>query len=567
MVLKALGIIGLCLFQFMIGVKIDFGILKKSGKKAIFIGILGHIVPAILTTCVFYFSKTSMSLDQVRNEILIWSMSSIVVVAYLLDELNLLNSKIGRLAIATSLIETAIDTFYRRIVTVRFLYSNAKSAITAWASMLAFIGYIFVIIFVARPITNRIVKRTPEGEPLSEVHFVFVIVMVLVLSLISEFIGHDMSLGAFFVGLALPSGPPLGSTLVEKLEGIISALCFPIFVAVIGLEVDFTRVVMFAYALRPMIFFDVVTMIGKTFGVMIAAFISRISFHKNLTLAFMMNAKGITELVHLHSWQDIKYLDITYYTVILMEILIAAALVGPIVKLIYDPSKRYYNGQKRRTVMHGNTNGELRVISCIHTQEHVPPIVNLLESLCVDSRRPLSIFVIHLIELVGTVSSILVPYQEGASDSTSSSETIMSAFWTFEQKKNPKLITIQPYINVAPYIGMYDDICDLALEKKASIIFLPFHKTILLSNTMESSNEEQREVNLSVLRHAPCSVAILIDHGNIVNVDVAITKLIRSLVVYFIGGPDDREALSLAIRMGLNSRVNITVFHFKQKVT
>lgn len=276
-------------------------------------------------------------------------------------------------------------------------------------------------------------------------------------------------------------------------------------------------------------------------------------------------------------------------TLSMVEVTAIAIIAAPLVKILYDPSKRY-KGHTRRTMMqhYFNDNIELRVVSCIHRQENVPPTVNILESLCIDNENPFCIYLLHLRELVGRVTSVILPYKKIKSSpyGNPATDIVVNAFTAFEDRKNGNnykgisnnndddnnihipgadCVTVQPYVNVAPYTSMYDDICDLAISKKASMVLVPFHRTIGFSGAIEEVSEDIRQVNLSVLKHSPCTVAILIDHGHNTDIDTALDNTIHNVVVYFLGGCDDRESLALAMRIGLNPRVGITVFHFKLK--
>lgn len=102
---------------------------------------------------------------------------------------------------------------------------------------------------------------------------------------------------------------------------------------------------------------------------------------------------------------------------------------------------------------------------------------------------------------------------------------------------------------------MYQDICGLALSNKACLIILPYYK-------LKRSNR-RTTVNSSVLLHAPCSVAILVDKSPPqVVVHGVIRSLMHRIVVLFLGGADAREALTYADRVVESSNIKLTVVRF-----
>ncbi|KAF8394859.1 hypothetical protein HHK36_018796 [Tetracentron sinense] len=88
----------------------------------------------------------------------------------------------------------------------------------------------------------------------------------------------------------------------------------------------------------------------------------------------------------------------------------------------------------------------------------------------------------------------------------------VSAFKILEQT-SPDHVKINPFTSVSPYTSMYQDICALALEKKASLIVIPFHKELLGGHGQIGLHRGVQQVNSNVIAHAPCSVGILVDRG------------------------------------------------------
>ncbi|KMZ73880.1 hypothetical protein ZOSMA_13G00840 [Zostera marina] len=481
-----------------------------------------------------------------------WSTSSIIVVASLLDEMNLLNSKIGRLAIAASLIETTVFTAINTVASLGIIIRIVHNYYISVIVLSTHIAYILSVLYIARPITQWMVRKTPQGAQLSDKNFGFLIFMVLLFSFASTLIGINISFSLFFLGLMLPSGPPVGSTLVDRLEGIVTNLYFPIYVALIKMKFDFTMMMDYIKELKLVIFLDSITIIGKIIGIMSAAFFSaRLSPRSIFTLTFIINTRGITELIIVDKNNDWASVDLMFPTLLMVVVTAMAIIAAPLVKILYDPSKRY-KGHTRRTMMqhYFNDNIELRVVSCIHRQENVPPTVNILESLCIDNENPFCIYLLHLRELVGRITSVILPYKKIKTSpyATPATDIVVNAFTTFQDRKNGNnykgivdnnihipgadCVTVQPYVNVAPYTSMYDDICDLAISKKASMILVSFHRTIGFSGAVEEVSEDIRQVNLSVLKHFPCTVAILIDHGHNIDIDTALENTIHGIIRY-----------------------------------
>ena len=110
---------------------------------------------------------------------------------------------------------------------------------------------------------------------------------------------------------------------------------------------------------------------------------------------------------------------------------------------------------------------------------------------------------------------------------------------------------------------MHDDICTIAADKHTAMIILPFHKTHTVTGGMEPDHTI-RAVNEGVLKHAPCSVAILVDRGISSRKPAKNPRLYptQRVVLLFFGGPDDREALAYVWRMAEHPGISLTVMRF-----
>lgn len=247
-----------------------------------------------------------------------------------------------------------------------------------------------------------------------------------------------------------------------------------------------------------------------------------------------------------------------------MSVLAASAVVAPLVKILYDPSKQYIC-IKRRTIQHTKRN-ELRVLVCIHNQDNVPTIVNLLEISNATVESPVAVVVMILVELVGRTSPILVAHkpQRALEPSSSRSGHILNAIRRYEHQNEGK-VTLESYTAVSHFETMHDDICQVARDKRATIVIVPFHKQWAIDGSIGSEKRAVRMMNLNVLNKAPCSVGILIDRGTLSgSLSVLNNRSLYRVVVLFIGGSDDVESLAYGARMVEHERVNLTVIRFLQ---
>lgn len=212
-------------------------------------------------------------------------------------------------------------------------------------------------------------------------------------------------------------------------------------------------------------------------------------------------------------------------------------------------------------MINAKPDSELQVLVCLHDQDNAPPAINLLEALNPTVDSPLEACVLHQVKLVGRAKRLLIPQKLSEKPSSSGpSEGVFNAFRWYEQS-NLNIVSVSAYIGVSPYNLMHDDVYVLALEKRTSLVIIPFHNRFNANDASESSQKAAlRIMNENVLKKAPCSVAILVDRGLLRPSRTTLGSWSPYRVgVVFLGGDDDREALAIGMRMAEHPNISLTL--------
>ncbi|CAA3028093.1 cation H(+) antiporter 15-like [Olea europaea subsp. europaea] len=563
LVLDTISIFGFILFIFLIGVKIDPSMVLRPSKKALAVGILGFFLPfGLAASAVFLldrFSALDKNISRALPHILaMQSMTAFPVITCFLDELKILNSDIGRLASSSSVI---CDVCLWSFIFIKFAadLARTKSLSVIIGSLLSGVLFVIFVIKVIRPAALWVVRHTREGRPVKEIYIFLTLVGVLSTGFIGEAIGIHATVASLVLGLVIPDGPPLGAALVETLDCFVTIL-MPLFFTICGLQMDiFSIQNLKNFGVLQLVIF--VAFIGKIMGTMLPLIFCRMPIRDALSLGLIMNTKGIVEIAFLNDFKKQDIMTGEIYTIMIISVVTITGVISPIVKILYDPSKRFV-AYKRRTLLHSTNNDELRILACVHSQENVGSITSLLRVSNPTKTSPISLDILHLVKLMGRSSSLLVAHRHGRSSlNRTESEHIFNAFKKFEQQDSG-LFVVHCYKAISPYLTMHNDVCSLALEKRTILIILPFHKLYTFEETVKSSYA-YRHLNKSVLERAPCSVGILIDYGSLNNSHQAITQSsLYQVVVLFFGGADDREALAYALRISEHSSVRLTLIRF-----
>ncbi|RZC76124.1 hypothetical protein C5167_002659 [Papaver somniferum] len=568
-------------FIFKVGVQMDPKILKRAKWRTYIIGFC-------CTLC-SYFTGESLA-HIVKNDkipglrpparpggfnnstkiINLFSMISFPVITYVLTDLNILNSDLGSLATHVAMVADFLHTF-EKLFSVLYHALLSKNPAHGRIAVYLLLGTLIYICLIVRPAALWIVKNTPEGRPVSDVYISLIMISVLLCGLASEYCGLSGTVGAFFLGLAIPDGPPLGSALVQKLR-IVTVFFMPLHMGIVGYKTDIHKV-SFVYLWRVLLVI-VGCFIGKIVGLFIpAVLLGGVSARDSLLLGLIMNFKGIVEVSQLSTWIDNQKKNNTFAaanTLMVLALVVQVAVITPTVKYLYDPSSKYL-AYKGRSIMQSNeVNSDFRVLVCVHTQDDVPGIIKLLEASNPTKLHPLTVYLLHLIELVGRATPLLIAHPMHKRFSTSNptkSEIIINVFQQF-QNRHQHLVTVHPFSTISPYASMHNDICSMSVDNRTALIIFPFCRQDVVSKRedLDRQNISSRCIKTilqNLLRNSPCSVGILIDGSNPQTKSTCfLPDTPYRVIVLFFGGPDDREALAFAMNMIHHPSVLVTLVRY-----
>lgn len=232
------------------------------------------------------------------------------------------------------------------------------------------------------------------------------------------------------------------------------------------------------------------------------------------------------------------------------------------VKILYDPTRQYIS-VKRCTIEHSRHDSEFRILVCIHSQESVPTLINLLEISHASKDSLILVMVMMLVELVGRTTPVLLCHRDRIlTPSASISGHITNAFKNYGLSREG-FVQVETFTAISDFLTVHNYICQVALDEGAHLIVVPFHKQWSVDGCIDSVKPKIRSLNFNILENAPCSVGILIDRGSVANpLTFPNSQSSYHVAVLFIGGPDDAESLAYGSRMVKHENVILTVIRF-----
>lgn len=567
-VLDTVADLGLLFFLFLVGLELDLRSIRRTGKQALFIAAAGISVPFIAGVGVSVVLHNTIASDGKFAPFLVFmgvamSITAFPVLARILAERKLLTTDVGQMAMSAAAVNDVVAWILLALA-VALSGSNKSPLIAIWV-LLCGVAYVTVMFTVVKPLVSIMAKQTIENEPVNELYVAITLAGVLASGFVTDSIGIHSIFGAFVFGLIVPKEGPFAQLLIEKIEDFVTILMLPLYFASSGLKTNIGTI-HGAQSGGLLVLVITTACVGKIVGTFVVAILHKMDFRKSLTLGFLMNTKGLVELIVLNIGKDRKVLNDETFAIMVLMALFTTFITTPVVMALYKPARNPLPYNRRTLFMASDkSEAELRILACVHGMPNVHAIINLVEASRGTRKRPLHMYILHLLELSERPSSIMKVQRvrrDGRPFWDKQNQDIDNIVVAFEAFGQLSKVTVRPMTAISRFDDMHEDICATAADKRAAIIIMPFHKQARPTDGgWEGHNPGFRSVNLKVLLHAPCSVGILIDRGIGIRSQSS-SDVDQNVAVLFFGGPDDREALAFGYRMAEHPGVKLTVFRF-----
>lgn len=329
--LQTLGEIGLVLYMFSLGTRLDTHLMLRQSRNAIVVSLSGIFLPLVSGAVLAYFLYPGLAGSKATLPsfmLLVGTAMAITafpVLARLLAEKNMLGTKVGMLALTCAAIDDVIAWCLLALVIAIIHAKGLTSALLTLGLTLLFIGVMFTVV---RPLLAYADRRISSKRML--------ITLSLVLLLLSAYytnaIGIHPVFGAFLIGVILPRK----TTYIEQvrsLDQVNNILFLPLFFVYSGLHTQIGLIGAPVLWLVCLLVF-VVACLGKILGCVLAERSMGEPWKESFTLGILMNTRGLVELIVLNIGLDLGVLSPTLFAMLVIMALVTTMMASPLLPLL-----------------------------------------------------------------------------------------------------------------------------------------------------------------------------------------------------------------------------------------
>ncbi|XP_049408241.1 cation/H(+) antiporter 20 [Solanum stenotomum] len=578
-ILECVSNIGLLFFLFLVGLELDLNTIHKSGKKAIGIAFAGISLPFLFSIGVaFVLRKIIKGIDSVGyGEFFLFigvslSITAFPVLARILAELRLLTTQIGEMAMAAAAFNDVAAWILLALAIALAGGGGVHHSplISLWV-FLSGIGFVVFMFLIIRPIMIWVAKKSSNGNNniVEETYICLTLVGVMLFGFMTDFIGIHAIFGGFIFGLIIPKNGDFSEKLILRIEDFVSGLLLPLYFASSGIKTNISQIhSVKAWGLVVLVVST--ACVGKVLGTFVVGImLCSMPMREALALGFLMNTKGLVELIVLNIGKEKKVLDDETFAIMVIMALFTTFITTPIVMAIHKPSSTQ-NPQLEKPQKKIKKQNNLRILACLRGPRDARALINLIESLRSEKNNNnyvsvTKLYVMRLVEFTDRLSSISmvqrarkngfpfigrVLFRDDATDQVGAA---------FEAYSTLGKVMVRPTMAISGLSDLHEDIIHVAEKKRVELIILPFDKYWQREGNEEveiHAGHGWRMANERVMSQARCSVVVVVDRGlQLVN------NGMRICIVFF-GGADCSKALEIGSRMVEHPAIRVTLVRF-----
>ncbi|MBE9004135.1 cation:proton antiporter [Fortiea sp. LEGE XX443] len=541
--LNVLSQVGLIFFMFLIGLELNPKYLSSQLEVAVLTSHVSILVPFSLGTLLALLLYPLVSHANVSFTAFAlflgaaMSITAFPVLARIITENNLQRTRLGTLALTCAAVD---DVTAWCVLAVAIAVARTGNFFDAIPTIIQSVVYIGFILTFGRWFLQRLAIYYHRTGRLSQPLLAVIYMAVVASALITEFIGIHLIFGAFLLGAAMPKNADLVRELAVKTEDFVLIFLLPIFFAYSGLQTQI------GLLNRPELWLLcglvlLVAIAGKYIGTYVAARVSGISKREASALGWLMNTRGLTELIILNIGLELGVISPLVFTMLVIMALVTTFMTSPLLEWTYPkrlikldvikPDLDAETNTEPNTIIESYAHPLYRILVPVANPSTQKGLVQLAVAIALNYRQPTVVNPLSLIELEEDYAFESTPVE--------ADRLILQRRQQLEELINtlePPIVrsSVHPIIRISSNVAR--ETAQIAQIEQPDLILVGWHRPAFSNNRLGGRVGQ-------ILSIAPVDVAVFVDRG---------AERLENLLVPYSANIHDDLALILALRLLIN---------------
>lgn len=329
--LQTLGDIGLVLYMFSLGARLDTHLMLRQSRTAIVTSLSTILLPLLMGILLGFFLYPDLAgphANLVSFILLVGTAIAVTafpVLARLLAEKDMLGTRIGVLALTCAAIDDVIAWCLLAVVVALIHARGLTSSLLTIGLTILFIGFMLGIV---RPLLAYADRSIQSKQAL----VAFSIILLLLSAYATNAIGIHPVFGAFLMGIILPRRTVFIEQ-VRSLDQVNNLLFLPLFFVYSGLRTQIGLISAPALWLTCLLVL-LVACTGKILSGSLSVRWMGEPWRESLSLGVLMNTRGLVDLIVLNIGLDLGVLSPTLFAMLVIMAIVTTMMASPLLPLL-----------------------------------------------------------------------------------------------------------------------------------------------------------------------------------------------------------------------------------------
>lgn len=533
--LNVLSQVGLIFFMFLIGLELNPKYLSGQLEVAILTSHVSILVPFSLGTLLavlLYPLVSNASVSFTAFALFLGAAMSITafpVLARIITENNLQGTRLGTLALTCAAVD---DVTAWCLLALAIAVARTGTITGAFPTIVYSLIYIAFMVTVGRLFLQRVATYYQRTGQLTQLLLAGIYMGVVASALITELIGIHLIFGAFLLGAVMPKDAGLVRELAEKTEDFVLIFLLPIFFAYSGLRTQIgllNRPELWLLCAAVLL----VAIVGKYVGTYVAARVCGIENREASALGWLMNTRGLTELIVLNIGLSLGVISPLLFTMLVIMALVTTFMTSPLLEWTYpkkliklDVLEPLEEGKDLETAA-----ATYRILVPVANPSTQKGLMQLAVAIAGSRLQPAVVHPLSLIELQEDYAFKSMP-DEADRLIEQRRRQLEELIQSLEPPDTRSYV--HPIVRATKNVAR--ETAQIAALDQADLIVLGWHRPAFSTNRLGGRVGQ-------ILSTAPVDVAVFVDRGQ---------ERLETLLVPYSANNHDDLALELAVRLLVN---------------